>query len=484
MYINLKNFLLIVLFSTGFSWVSKAQIVLKTDFTDATNAKQIMPYHLNVYNRITPINGVNPTNNKNAKFCIVRPLGGIAKKGVADISKDSYKWDAKSKKFYTDFSLLKKQLDGILSKGLAIHQIVLDNPSWAFQRNSKGKLVGDSLKVATYGNAEPPRDYKAWGNYLKKVMQFLVTTYGKDKIQNIQFNIGREIGTPTHWSGTKEQFFRFYKTSVNAIHTMFPKAKVGTHFLWGSSKKAWGTDFVKWAKTNKAHYDFVGVSYYPFYQQASRTNFNQVYAKDFAVIKDIPEWNPKAKLEMHEYSLIKKLSKAGNAFEKAPDAHQNSFMLGLMKMFYQNNMQNVFQWGNGSSYAPASKLLLAMQGNTYFKSTKQGKSKTAANYIDAIFAKDTLKNQYNILAYNYSSNPKAVNKETLKISATLNVAPKTKLKYRVATYNKKENKVSWSKWQETITKGDSKNKSTLVFNKDLAVFSFLKYEVDISFKTK
>ncbi|WP_299016007.1 alpha-1,4-L-rhamnosidase [uncultured Polaribacter sp.] len=480
----MKKCLLLLLLLVGFSCVSKAQIVLASDFTDVANAKQAMPYHLNVYNRITPINGVNPANNKNAKFCIVRPLGGIAKKGVADLSKDSYKWNAKSKKFYTDFSLLKKQLDGIFNDGKGIHQIVLDNPSWAFQRNAKGELVGDSLKVATYGNAEPPRDYKAWENYLKEVMRFLITTYGEDKIQNIQFDIGREIGTPTHWSGTKEQFFKFYKTSVTAIHSVLPNAKVGTHFLWGTSKKAWGRDFVKWAKINKAHYDFVGVSYYPFYHQAGRTNFNEVYAKDFAVIKDTPEWNKNAKLEMHEYSLIKKLSKAGNAFESAPNAHQNSFMVGLMKMFYQNNMQNVFQWGNGASYAPASKLLLAMEGDTYFENTKQGKSETEENYIDAIFAKDTTKNRYHILAYNYNANPNATNKESLKISATFNVPPNTKLKYRVANYNKEKNNVSWSKWQETITKGNYKQKSTILFNKDLAVFSFLKYEVDLSFKTK
>lgn len=481
---KLKKFLLIVLFLGGFSVVSSAQIVLETDFTDAANAKQVMPYHLNVYNRITPINGVNPTNNKNAKFCIVRPLGGIAKKDVADIRKDSYKWDANAKKIYTDFTLLKKQIDVIFNEGQEIHQIVLDNPSWAFQRNSKGELVGDTLKVATYGNAEPPRDYKAWGNYVKEVMQFLIATYGEDKIQKIQFDIGREIGTPTHWSGTKEQFFEFYKTSVNAIRTVLPKAKVGTHFLWGTSKNSWGPDFVKWAKANKAHYDFIGVSYYPFYQKAGRTNFDEVYAKDFAVIKDIPEWNKNAKLEMHEYSLIKKLSKAGNAFEKAPNAHQNAFMVGLMKMFYQHNMQNVFQWGDCASYVPASSLVLAMQGNTYFESTKEGKQQTEGNYVDAIFIKDVAENQYNILAYNYNANPEAINKEALKINATVKVAPNTKLKYRVAKYNKEENSVSWSHWKETITKGDDKYKSTIVFYNDLPVFSFLKYEVVLPLKIK
>ncbi|WP_298878652.1 alpha-1,4-L-rhamnosidase [uncultured Polaribacter sp.] len=468
----------VVMFCLCFSVGSQAQIVLKADYTDNANAKKVMPYHLNVYNRITPINGVNPAReNKNAKFCIVRPLGGIAKKGIADVTKDSYKWDTKSKKFYTDFTLLKKQIDGVFDKGLEIHQIVLDNPSWAFQRNSNGILVGDSLKVATYGNAEPPRDYKAWANYLKEVMHFLIATYGSEKIVDIQFNIGREIGTPSHWSGTREQFFEFYKISTIAIRAVLPKAKVGTHFLWGSSKNAWGTDFVKWAYANKVHYDFVGVSYYPFYQRSERTNFDKVYAKDFAVIKDLPEWNTNAKLEMHEYSLIKSLSKAGNSFKKAPDAHQNSFMVGLMKMFYQNNMQNIFQWGDGSSYLPASNLLLAMQGNTYFESKKEGKQQEENNYIDAIFTKDAAKNKYNVLAYNYSANPNANNLETVKIKAIVNVKKGTKVKYRIAKYNKTANSVAWSNWLETFTQEELTGKSSIVLSDKLPVFSFFKYEL-------
>ena len=74
---KVKNFLLIVLLSVGFSLVLEAQIVLETDYTDTANGKQVMPYHLNVYNRIIPINGVNSAgNNKNTTFCIVRPLEG------------------------------------------------------------------------------------------------------------------------------------------------------------------------------------------------------------------------------------------------------------------------------------------------------------------------------------------------------------------------------------------------------------------------
>lgn len=458
------------------------QITLQTDYTNGAKAKGIISYHLNVYNRITPIKGFNTPHSKdNAKLCIVRPLGGIARKGKADLDKDSYKWDAEAGKFYTDFTLLKKQIDGVFQEGVGIYQIVLDNPSWAFQRANDGTLTGDTLKVSTYGNAEPPRNYNAWANYIKEVMTFIVSTYGQDEMLKIQFGVGREIGTPTHWSGTREQFFEFYRRTVEAIYAVLPEAKIGSHFLWGSSAKAWGTDFVKWTKANNVPYDFVGVSFYPFYDRAGRTNFSEVYKKDFSVIKDIPEWNESARLEMHEFALIESLSKAGNSFQSAPPAHQNSFMAGLMKMFFEHDMHHVFQWGNGSQFLPLSTELKNLQGNVYFRSTKSGSHHSEANYVDAFFTKDSLQHQYSIMAYNYSSNPASVMTEELNIAATIAVPPGTKLKYRFATFDQSKESLVWSDWQETSTKGRETipDKSMFSFDARLPAFSFLKYEIRV-----
>lgn len=474
----ISKHVLVVLFCCLTTICTWGQIKIQADFTDQTNAKGVMPYHLNVYNRITPINGFNAPHSKvNTQLCIVRPLGGISHKGQADLAKDSYKWNAEEGKFYTDFSLLKKQIDGVFHEGIGIYHLVLDNPSWAFQRAADGTLLGDTLKVSTYGNAEPPRDFEAWGSYLKEVMSFLITTYGKEEMLKIHFGVGREIGTPTHWSGTKEQFFEFYRISVEAILAVLPEAKVGTHLLWGSSKKAWGTDFVKWAKANNVPYHFVGVSFYPFYDKPGRTNFTEVYAKDFGVIKDLPEWNEKAQLEMHEYALIETLSKAGNAFKSADQAHQNAFMVGMMKMFFEHGMHHIFQWGDGRKYQPASSELRKMEGDTYYKSTKSGTQYSDTNYVDAIFAKG--ENLYSIMAYNYSANPSSNVDEDITLIATIDVPAGSRVKYRSAVYDKAKHSFLWSEWLETRTQGPSTYKSSVSLSALLPVFSFLKYEIQM-----
>ncbi len=459
---------------------SNCQVILETDYSDVSRSTVAMRSHFDIYNRISPINGYATPATANAKLCLVRPLGGKFKDGAANISEDTYLWDDVNKKFYTDFTLLKKQVDGVFNKKNGIYQIVLDNPSWAFQRDSLGSLIGGALKVATYGNAEPPRDFDAWANYLKEVMDFLVKTYGAEKMLQIQFGIGREIGTEGHWSGTKAQFFDFYKKSITAIHEVLPGAKIGSHFLWGSSTKSWAVDFVKWCKTNNVHYDFVGISYYPFYHQAARTNFTEVYNKDFGVVKDIPEWNQNAKFEIHEFALIESMASAGNSFVSATEKYQNSFIVGLMKMFYDNNMLNLFQWGTGTQYMPASTEILKMKGNIYYKSTKSGTQRSNGNYVGAIFTNDTINKQYNIMAYNYNASPTSNVFENLNIKATIDVPPGSVIKFRLATYNNTNNTLQWSDWQNANTVGTEAAKSSFSFDAQLPVFSFLKYEVVVT----
>ncbi|MGB3151625.1 MAG: Ig-like domain-containing protein [Maribacter sp.] len=455
---------------------SQNTIVLETDYTNNTTEKQNIKHHLNVFNRINPINGFRSPATENASLCVVRPLGGLTKDGKADLSRDTFKWDGE--KFVTDFSLLKTQIDRIYNQGYGLHQIVLDNPSWAFQRNKQGVLIGGEYKTQTYGNAEPPVDFDMWAGYLRDVMQFLVETYGEERMLKVQFGIGREMGTQGHWTGTQELFFDFYHRSYLAIQSVLPDALIGTHFLWETSNHPWGSDFVRWAKENNVPYDFVGVSYYPPYDRARRTNFKEVYTKDFGPIKDIPEWNPDAKLQIHEFALTSTFG--GNTYTEAPREYQNSFLMGMMKMFYENDMDNLNLWGSGAQYFPATQTLLDIEGQSYHNSSKAGSHNSEDNYVDAIFTSDKSNNEYNIIAYSYNANPSSNISENLNFNATIGVPSGTEYRYRLAIYDKENEIFPWSDWTNAATtNGNSNNKSLISLNAILPVFSFLRYEIEI-----
>lgn len=470
-WLNLGVFLLII-----FSINAQDRVLLKADYTNTTRVKKNIQYPLNVFNRISPINGFRrPENIDQASLCLVRPLGGVATNGVPDLDRDTYKWDGD--KFITDFAPLKKQIDNVLNAGLDVYQIVLDNPSWDFQRDANGNLPGGSYLGETYGNAEPPADFNAWAQYLRQVMNFLVTTYGREKLADIQFGIGREIGTRGHWTGTQQEFFRFYRRSVEAVRSVMPEAKIGSHFLWGSANNSWGTDFVKWCKENNVPYDFVGVSYYASYNRANRTNFKQVYRNDFSVIKDIPEWNKDAKFEIHEFALTS--SFGGNSFTSAPVEYQNSFLVGWMKQFFENDIENLFQWGTGDHFAPANTEILELRGDTYHLNSINGTQNSSSNYVDAIFTSKPNSNELNIMAYNYNANPNSNTAEDLRFIANVNAPTGSSYRYRSAVFNRSNSAFTYSNWINGTTINGSGNKSQIAFNRSLPVFSFLKYEIEI-----
>lgn len=446
-----------------------SQITLECDYASSANRRQPLHYNWDIFNRISPINGFNRPADTNAGITVVRPLGGKSKNDKKVIDEDTYKWDGE--KYYYDWAPLKKQIDNV-TKEYRMYQLVTDNPPWAFLR---GLDIEGGEAVETYGNPWPPNDPKAWSLYIQAMMQELVKTYGREKVEQWRYCVGREIGTPGHWRAGKLAFFKHYKNTVEAIHRVVPNATVGTHFLWSSSKHPYGVDFVKWCKENDVHYDFIGVSYYPFYNQIKRVDMDHVYKVDFAPIKDIPEWNSAATLEIHEFALIKSMSARGNSFKSAPKGHQESFTVMLAKMMYEHDMINIFRWGSGANMV-AEKAFLAMKGNIYYASSRQGAPNSEGNMVDAVFARDESKKQYNIMAYNYNADPKSQNSESVRIVTSLPVPPGTEIRYRNAV--NKYNSLDWSSWKTEKTKaGKNATESVASFLTDIPVFSFAKFEI-------
>lgn len=428
-----------------------------------------MHYHWNVSNRISPMNSYKMPVGENPRITIVRPFGGKSKKGEKLIHEDTYKWDGK--KYFYDWEPLKKQINNVRERA-TIHQLLIDNPPWAFQR---GMDLKGEKEVETYGNAWPPNDPAAWSTYIQAMLKELVRTYGRENAERWRYCIGREIGTKGHWRGSMQEFFEHYRITERAIHSVLPNAKVGTHFLWASSKKSFGPDFVKWCRRNDVRYDFIGVSYYPFYDRIRRVDLDYVYKVDFAPIKDIPEWNQSANLEIHEFALITKMSAEGNSFDNAPQGHVESFTVMLAEMMYKHGMVDIFRWGDGSNKL-AERCFLTMENNIYYKSTKAGEPINEGNMVSAVFAHDEENNQYNIVMANYNAAPKSKSPEALRIKTTLPVAAGTTITYRNAIY--RDGRMDWSDWNKVdTTPRAGALSSELEFRVQLSPFSFQKIEI-------
>ncbi len=80
----------------------------------------------------------------------------------------------------------------------------------------------------TMGGASnnPPRDYKMWGELVRKYTEHLVERYGRQQVSTWYFEVWNEpdIG---YWHGTPEEYLKLYDYAVAGVRAALPDAKVG-----------------------------------------------------------------------------------------------------------------------------------------------------------------------------------------------------------------------------------------------------------------
>lgn len=195
----MKKNLVLVLFAFFFSSIN-AQVQMSTDFTDDANKKEPLHNIWSIANRISPKNGSNI--RPGLKMNIVRMIGGIKKtvngQNVKDLDFDTCLYDSINNVYVYRFERLTERLDKILNSQTEIHQIVLDQPSWAFQHGYTFIPTGtrdnvnfrEDEQISIYGNSLPPADKQAYHDYIKALMTHLVATYGEEKVLSWRFRVG------------------------------------------------------------------------------------------------------------------------------------------------------------------------------------------------------------------------------------------------------------------------------------------------------
>lgn len=265
--------------------------------------------------------------------------------------------------------------------------------------------------------------------------------------------MGSEIDTrPQHWAATRQEFFDHYKNTVEAVHAVLPKVKIGTHFREGSFKSryidytgnkedSYSSHFLTWAKANQVHYDFLAISYYPHITKHHELDMAAIYQHDIAPILEHPDWAPEARFEIHEYKFIIKMKRAG--FESVQTSHSAAFFAMLSKMMLEKNIKDIYQWGNArnGSYQPEALTQLAlhsMVGMSMYQNQVQTFSpKARQNDIDGIFTAATDFKRYDALVFSYNAHDVSYQApELVKLELKVRQALGTRFKYRVGVIDK------------------------------------------------
>ncbi|WP_298763474.1 T9SS type A sorting domain-containing protein [uncultured Polaribacter sp.] len=448
------------------------QVTLSTDFTDDNQKNTPIHNIWSIANRISPTNGSNV--RPGLKMNTVRMIGGIKKtvngKNVKDLDFDTCLYDSINNTYVYRFQPLLDRLDKIINSQTEIHQIVLDQPSWAFQHGYTFIPTGtrdnvnfrEDEQISIYGNSLPPKDKQAYHDYIKALITKLVDTYGEEKVLSWRFRVGSEIETPDHWFGTKQEFIEHFENTEKAVRAVLPNAKIGLHtrapdFLFkngtvlnykGEPFASFAADLIEYAADNNLQYDFWGVSDYVILGHSGLRNMKEKYNKLFADLVNHPKWNANATIDLMEYATITTIDGADDrGFINAETSHAEIVELYFSNIYYKNKNKGldlIYRWGNrtGSQDPPAISMLNAMDDKMLYTTTISGNPKIATNDIDAFFAKKEDVAEYDVLIYNYNNNSLIYReKETVNLFFASTLPEETTLYYRSISYDKTNNKL-------------------------------------------
>jgi hypothetical protein len=449
-----------------------AQVSLSTDFTDDANKNEPLHNIWTIANRISPKNGSNI--RPGIKMNIVRMIGGIKKtvngKNLKDLDFDTCLYDSINNVYVYKFERLTDRIDKILNSQTEIHQIVLDQPSWAFQHGYTFIPTGtrdnvnfrEDEQISIYGNSLPPANKEAYHDYIKALMTHLVDTYGKEKVLSWRFRVGSEIETPEHWYGTKQDFIEHYENTEKAVRAILPNAIVGLHtrapnFLYkngtvlnykGEPFASFASGLIEYCADNNVRYDFWGVSSYVVIGNNNLRNMKGKYDKLFADLVNHPKWNSNATIDLMEYNTVTTMQGAdGKGTIPAETSHAEIVELYFSNIFYKNRdkgLELIYRWNNrtGSQEAPAISALNSMNDKVRYATTISGTPQTSTNDIDAIFSRKENAKEFDVLIYNYNNNSISYrNSENVNVSFSTELPEGTNLYYRSIAYSKDNNKL-------------------------------------------
>jgi xylan 1,4-beta-xylosidase len=122
-------------------------------------------------------------------------------------------------------------------------------------------LASGSETVFRYqANITPPKDYKEWETFIRKLTRHWVERYGLDEVRQWYFETWNEPNLKSFWTGTRQDYFKLYQHTVEAIKSVDSSLKVGGP---ATAQAAWIEEFLDYCERDHLAVDFVTTHYYP-----------------------------------------------------------------------------------------------------------------------------------------------------------------------------------------------------------------------------
>lgn len=150
-----------------------------------------------------------------------------------------------------NFQLVDQVYDGLLARKVS--------PFVELSFMPKALASADHVFGFYRGNVTPPASLDAWATFIKSFATHLNERYGASAVRSWPFEVWNEPNLPPFWSGTKLQYFEFYKATAVALKSIDPALQVGGP---ATASAQWLPEFMDYCRQNNAPLDFVSTHVY------------------------------------------------------------------------------------------------------------------------------------------------------------------------------------------------------------------------------
>ena len=119
----------------------------------------------------------------------------------------------------------------------------------------KDLASGDKTIFWWKGNVTPPKSYDKWGDLIRHLVLHFQDRYGHDEVKSWYFEVWNEPDLHNgFFTGTKEDYFKLYAVTAQAIKSVSPDYRVGGP---ATAMGQWDKSFIDFCYSNNVPLDFV-----------------------------------------------------------------------------------------------------------------------------------------------------------------------------------------------------------------------------------
>jgi xylan 1,4-beta-xylosidase len=110
------------------------------------------------------------------------------------------------------------------------------------------------------GNITPPRDYRQWAAFINRLVSHWVARYGAGEVGRWFFEVWNEPNLKAFWTGSREDYFKLYRYTADAIKSVDASLQVGGP---ATARDEWIAEFLDFCERRDVPVDFVTTHHYP-----------------------------------------------------------------------------------------------------------------------------------------------------------------------------------------------------------------------------